>query len=161
MEFLVAVLKLDEAALQKVFHKSLENYINWCNYLCITPVWSSLEAVGKEKKLLYVSLYLLIWGEASNVRFLPECLCYIFHHMAREMDEILRQQIAQTANSCTSENGVSFLDHVIFPLYDIISAALTACRVGPVKTRRHIIMTKGRGEVSLVNFDNQLHAMLI
>ncbi|KAK2405711.1 callose synthase [Trifolium repens] len=117
--------KLDEAALQKVFHKSLENYINWCNYLCITPVWSSLEAVSKEKKLLYVSLYLLIWGEASNVRFLPECLCYIFHHMAREMDEILRQQIAQTANSCTSENGVSFLDHVILPLYDVISAEAT------------------------------------
>jgi hypothetical protein len=42
--------------------------------------------------------------------------------MAREMDEILRQQIAQTANSCTSENGVSFLDHVILPLYDVISA---------------------------------------
>ncbi|WJX21768.1 Callose synthase 9 [Trifolium repens] len=117
--------KLDEAALQKVFLKSLENYINWCNYLCITPVWSSLEAVSKEKKLLYVSLYLLIWGEASNVRFLPECLCYIFHHMAREMDEILRQQIAQTANSCTSENGVSFLDHVILPLYDVISAEAT------------------------------------
>lgn len=114
--------KLDEAALQKVFLKSLDNYINWCNYLCIQPVWSSLEAVSKEKKLLYVSLYLLIWGEASNVRFLPECLCYIFHHMAREMDEILRQQIAQTANSCTSENGVSFLDHVILPLYDVISA---------------------------------------
>ncbi|GAU12085.1 hypothetical protein TSUD_00510 [Trifolium subterraneum] len=118
--------KLDEAALQKVFLKSLENYINWCNYLCITPVWSSLEAVSKEKKLLYVSLYLLIWGEASNVRFLPECLCYIFHHMAREMDEILRQQIAETANSCTSENGVSFLDHVIFPLYDVISAEATS-----------------------------------
>ncbi|KAK2459182.1 callose synthase [Trifolium repens] len=117
--------KLDEAALQRVFHKSLENYINWCNYLCITPVWSSLEAVSKEKKLLYVSLYLLIWGEASNVRFLPECMCYIFHHMAREMDEILRQQIAQTANSCTSENGVSFLDHVILPLYDVISAEAT------------------------------------
>lgn len=114
--------KLDEAALQKVFLKSLDNYINWCNYLCIQPIWSSLEAVSKEKKLLYVSLYLLIWGEASNVRFLPECLCYIFHHMAREMDEILRQQIAQTANSCTSENGVSFLDHVILPLYDVISA---------------------------------------
>jgi len=44
--------------------------------------------------------------------------------MAREMDEILRQQIAQPANSCTfdSVEGVSFLDNVIFPLYDIISA---------------------------------------
>ncbi|WJX21764.1 Callose synthase 9 [Trifolium repens] len=114
--------KLNEEALEKVFLKSLENYINWCNYLCIQPVWSSLEAVNEGKKLLYVSLYLLIWGEASNVRFLPECLCYIFHQMAREMDEILRQQIAQTANSCTSEDGVSFLDHVILPLYDVISA---------------------------------------
>lgn len=42
--------------------------------------------------------------------------------MAREMDEILRQNIAQTANSCTSENGVSFLDNVILPLYDVIAA---------------------------------------
>lgn len=40
-----------------------------------------MEAVSKEKKLLYLSLYFLIWGEASNVRFLPECLCYIFHHV--------------------------------------------------------------------------------
>lgn len=114
--------KLDEAAAQNVFSKSLENYIKWCNYLCIQPVWSNLEAVSKEKKLLYISLYFLIWGEAANVRFLPECLCYIFHHMGRELDEILRQQIAQPANSCTSENGVSFLDQVIYPLYEVIAA---------------------------------------
>ncbi|CAL0316284.1 unnamed protein product [Lupinus luteus] len=116
--------KLDEAAVQNTFLKSLENYIKWCNYLGIQPVWSSLDSVRKEKKLLYVSLYFLIWGEAANIRFLPECLCYIFHHMAREMDEILRQQIAQPAKSCTSENGtvISFLDQVIFPLYDIVAA---------------------------------------
>jgi callose synthase len=113
---------LDEAAVQKVFLKSLDNYIKWCNYLCIQPVWSNLEAVSKEKKLLFVSLYFLIWGEAANIRFLPECLCYIFHHMAREMDEILRQQIAQPANSCNSDNGVSFLDEVISPLYEVVSA---------------------------------------
>nr|XP_007142646.1 hypothetical protein PHAVU_007G004900g [Phaseolus vulgaris]ESW14640.1 hypothetical protein PHAVU_007G004900g [Phaseolus vulgaris] len=116
--------KLDEAAVQAVFLKSLQNYINWCSYLRIQPVWSSLEALSKEKKILYVSLYFLIWGEAANIRFLAECLCYIFHHMAREMDEILRQHIAQPANSCTSDSvdGVSFLDNVIFPLYDIVSA---------------------------------------
>ncbi|XP_038724507.1 callose synthase 9 [Tripterygium wilfordii] len=113
---------LDEAAVQSVFLKSLENYINWCSYLCIQPVWSNLEAVSKEKKLLFVSLYFLIWGEASNIRFLPECLCYIFHHMVREMDEILRQQTAQPANSCASENGVSFLNSVIGPLYEVVAA---------------------------------------
>lgn len=114
--------KLDEAAVQRVFMKSLENYTKWCNYLNIQPVWSSMEAVSKEKKLLYISLYFMIWGEAANVRFLPECLCYIFHHMGRELDEVLRQQNAQPANSCVSENGVSFLEKVIKPLYDIVAA---------------------------------------
>ncbi|EPS65016.1 hypothetical protein M569_09763, partial [Genlisea aurea] len=74
-------LILDEAAVQKVFLKSLDNYIKWCNYLGTGPMWSNLEAVSKEKKLLFISLYFLIWGEAANVRFLPECLCYIFHNV--------------------------------------------------------------------------------
>lgn len=38
------------------------------------------------------------------------------------MDEILRQQSAQPANSCNSENGVSFLDQVITPLYEVVAA---------------------------------------
>ncbi|XP_010257473.1 PREDICTED: callose synthase 9 [Nelumbo nucifera] len=114
--------KIDEAAVQRVFLKSLDNYIKWCNYLCIQPVWSNLEALSKEKKLLFVSLYFLIWGEAANIRFLPECLCYIFHHMVRELDEILRQQVAQHANSCSSQDGVSFLDQVISPLYEVVAA---------------------------------------
>ncbi|CAL0300447.1 unnamed protein product [Lupinus luteus] len=139
--------KLDEAAVQKTFLKPLENYIKWCNYLCIQPVWSSLEAVSKEKKLLYVSLYFLIWGEAANIRFLPECLCYIFHHMARELDEILRQQIAQPAKSCTSENGtdVSFLDQVIFPLYDIVATKILASS------------SQRRGKTSFVEYRSFFH----
>lgn len=35
----------------------------------------------QQRKLLYIGLYLLIWGEAANLRFLPECLCYIYHHV--------------------------------------------------------------------------------
>lgn len=114
--------KLDEAAVQKVFLKSLDNYIKWCNYLVLQPVWSNLESVSKEKKLLFVSLYYLIWGEAANIRFLPECLCYIFHHMAREMDEILREQVTKQAESCKTEDGVSFLERVISPLYEVVAA---------------------------------------
>ncbi|KAL3828142.1 hypothetical protein ACJIZ3_016944 [Penstemon smallii] len=116
---------LDEAAVHKVFLKSLDNYTKWCEYLGISPVWGNLEAVSKEKKLLFICLYFLIWGEAANVRFLPECLCYIFHHMGREMEEILRQQVAQPASSCVSESGVSFIDQVIRPLYEVISAEAT------------------------------------
>ncbi|XP_020093274.1 callose synthase 9 isoform X2 [Ananas comosus] len=114
--------KIDEGAVHIVFSKSLDNYIKWCNYLPLRPVWNNTELLSKEKKLLYLCLYFLVWGEAANVRFLPEGLCYIFHHMAREMEEILRQQTAQPASSCVSENGVSFLDQVISPLYEVIAA---------------------------------------
>ncbi|PKA45890.1 Callose synthase 9 [Apostasia shenzhenica] len=114
--------KLDEGAVHIVFCKCLDNYMKWCSYLPLRPVWNNLESGGREKKLLYICLYFLIWGEASNIRFLPECLCYIFHHMARELEEILRGQNAQPANSCRSEDGVSFLDQVISPLYDVIAA---------------------------------------
>nr|KYP47083.1 Callose synthase 2 [Cajanus cajan] len=36
----------------------------------------------QQRKLLYMGLYLLIWGEAANLRFMPECLCYIYHHVS-------------------------------------------------------------------------------
>ncbi|CAG7882186.1 unnamed protein product [Brassica rapa] len=121
--------KLDDAAVHNVFLKSLDNYIKWCDYLCIKPAWSNLERISGEKKLLFLSLYFLIWGEAANIRFLPECLCYIFHHMVVEMNEILRQQVSRPAVSCMpvdshggSDVGVSFLDHVIAPLYAVVSA---------------------------------------
>ncbi|KAH7653612.1 callose synthase protein [Dioscorea alata] len=117
--------KIDEGAVHIVFYKSLENYIKWCNYLPLQPVWNNLDSVTKEKKLLLLCLFFLIWGEAANVRFLPECLCYIFHHMARELLEILHEQIAKPANSCMSQNeasSVSFLDQIISPIYEALAA---------------------------------------
>lgn len=42
--------------------------------------------------------------------------------MGRELEEVLRQQVAQPANSCLSESGVSFIDQVICPLYGVICA---------------------------------------
>lgn len=36
----------------------------------------------QQRKILYMGLYLLIWGEAANIRFMPECLCYIFHNVS-------------------------------------------------------------------------------
>ena len=54
--------KLDGAAIHKVFLKALDNYICWCNYLCIQRVWSSLDTVSKEKKLSLISLYFFDLG---------------------------------------------------------------------------------------------------
>eukprot|EP00962_Isochrysis_galbana_P057810 scaffold30368_cov73-Isochrysis_galbana.AAC.1 len=30
---------------------------------------------------------MLIWGEAANLRHLPECLCFLFHQMRKELWE--------------------------------------------------------------------------
>eukprot|EP00252_Welwitschia_mirabilis_P020487 TRINITY_DN5035_c0_g1_i1.p1 TRINITY_DN5035_c0_g1~~TRINITY_DN5035_c0_g1_i1.p1 ORF type:complete len:1905 (-),score=310.30 TRINITY_DN5035_c0_g1_i1:173-5887(-) len=121
--------KLDEAAIQAVFLKSLDNYINWCSYLGI-PQRYSFETAQKERKLILLALYFLIWGEAANVRFLPECICYIFYQMSRELDEILEQQLAQPAKSCIGEDGVSFLQQIILPLYKSLAAESAVCDNG-------------------------------
>lgn len=120
------LLQLDESAINKVCEKILDNYFKWCEYILKRPVYSS--SASKENKLLLASLYLLIWGEAANVRFLPECLCYIFHNMAAELLEILKESSVYKANSCKEENGSSFLNKVIVPIYS--SLAEEAAKVG-------------------------------
>ncbi|KAF9605021.1 hypothetical protein IFM89_013187 [Coptis chinensis] len=110
--------KIDEKAINGVFLKVLDNYMKWCKYLQIRLVWNSLEAINRDRKLILVSLYFLIWGEAANVRFVPECICYIFHHMAKELDAILDHGEAKLAASCIKEDGtVSYLDQIISPIY--------------------------------------------
>ncbi len=64
--------------------------------------------------LLDVLLYLCIWGEAANLRHMPECLCFLYH---KTMQEFLLHR--------KNKDGVSlyaghFLDHVITPIWDTI-----------------------------------------
>ncbi|XP_042505400.1 callose synthase 10-like isoform X2 [Macadamia integrifolia] len=115
--------KIDEKAINEVFLKVLDNYIKWCKYLRTRLAWNSNEAINRDRKLILVSLYFLIWGEAANVRFLPECICYLFHHMAKELDAILDHGEAKLAASCMSGNdSVSFLDQVVTPIYKTLKA---------------------------------------
>ncbi|RXH96125.1 hypothetical protein DVH24_008625 [Malus domestica] len=123
LECVFGFQKVDEKAINEVFLKVLDNYIKWCKYLRIRLAWNSLQAIDQDRKLFLVSLYFLIWGEAANVRFLPECICYIFHHMAKELDAILDHGEANPAASCRTESGsVSFLDQIIFPIYETLAA---------------------------------------
>lgn len=115
--------KIDEKAVNEVFLKVLDNYIKWCRYVGVRIAWNSLEAINKSRKIILISLYFLIWGEAANVRFIPECLCYIFHHMAKELDAILDQPEAVQSKNCTSTDGsVSYLQEIIIPIYEALAA---------------------------------------
>nr|ABX80513.1 putative beta-1,3-glucan synthase catalytic subunit 3 [Candida parapsilosis] len=37
-----------------------------------------LSSFREEDYVFQIALYLLIWGEANNVRFMPECICFIY-----------------------------------------------------------------------------------
>ncbi|KAK9676530.1 hypothetical protein RND81_11G083100 [Saponaria officinalis] len=115
---------LDYNTIHQLMEKTFKNYERWCDYLhCKSNLKFPAGADRQQLELLYIALYLLIWGEASNVRFMPECLCYIFHNMATEIHGIL----FGNANPITGETyqtarhgDESFLKDVIAPIYDVI-----------------------------------------
>ncbi|XP_057488297.1 callose synthase 12-like [Actinidia eriantha] len=120
---------LDAAVLRRFRRKLLKNYTSWCSFLGRkTNVWiseSTRRESDRRRELLYVSLYLLIWGESANLRFVPECICYIFHHMCMELNKILEDYIDENTGrpvlpSISGENA--FLNRVVKPIYETIRA---------------------------------------
>nr|KYP65055.1 Callose synthase 3 [Cajanus cajan] len=119
--------KLDERALTEVMKKLFKNYKKWCKYLGRkSSLWlPTIQQEVQQRKLLYMGLYLLIWGEAANLRFMPECLCYIYHHMAFELYGML----AGNVSPMTGENvkpayggeDEAFLRKVVTPIYNVIA----------------------------------------
>lgn len=120
-----AVLEFD--LVRKFRKKLLTNYSRWCSYVGkssrvrIHRLRKNTDEFRRE--LLYVSLYLLIWGESANLRFMPECICYIYHHMAHELNLILDDRDDPETGRpylpvISGENG--FLNYVVKPLYDTI-----------------------------------------
>lgn len=96
--------------------KLFDNYIKWCERLGVAPRVSPLDE--PQGLVVEIALYLLIWGEAGNLRHMPEMMCYIFHGMADELrlmpdDRPVRPEYM-------------YLDHVITPIYDILSSAFRA-----------------------------------
>ncbi|KAI3834801.1 hypothetical protein MKX03_001777, partial [Papaver bracteatum] len=118
--------KLDGRAIDTVMNKLLKNYKTWCKFLGIEHSLRLPEGQQEmqQRKILYMGLYLLIWGEAANVRFMPECLCYIFHNMANELDGLLAGDISIVTreNIQPSHGGEheAFLRKVITPIYRVI-----------------------------------------
>ncbi|KAL0429330.1 UNVERIFIED_CONTAM: Callose synthase 2 [Sesamum radiatum] len=84
--------KLDDRALTEVMKKLFKNYKKWCKYLGRkSSLWlPTIQQEVQQRKLLYMGLYLLIWGESANLRFMPECLYqYIYLYGSRKLVGIL------------------------------------------------------------------------
>ncbi|KAG2327698.1 hypothetical protein Bca52824_010426 [Brassica carinata] len=137
--------KLDDYALSIVMKKLFKNYKKWCKCLGRkSSLWMPvIQQEVQQRKLLYICLYLLIWGEAANLRFMPACLCYIYHHMAFELYGIL----AGSVSSMTGERikpayggeDEAFMQKVITPIDKTVAKEAKRSRGGKLKhsERRH------------------------
>ncbi|CAL5051430.1 unnamed protein product [Urochloa decumbens] len=120
--------KLDDRAVDGVMTKLFSNYRKWCKFLSRKhslrfPQGAQPQEI-QQRKILYLGLYLLIWGEAANIRFMPECLCYIFHNMAYELHGLLAGNVSIVTgeNIRPSYGGdeEAFLKKVVTPIYRVI-----------------------------------------
>ncbi|CAN1160950.1 Callose synthase 12 [Linum perenne] len=126
---------LDPGVLRRFRRKLLKNYTSWCSYLNKkSNIWiSDRSNTDVRRELLYVSLYLLIWGESANLRFMPECICFIFHNMAMELNKILEDYIDENTGqpvmpSFSGENA--FLNSVVKPIYETVKAEVENSKNG-------------------------------
>ncbi|XP_058090540.1 callose synthase 3-like [Magnolia sinica] len=131
--------KLDERALTEVMKKLFKNYKKWCKYLDRkSSLWlPTIQQELQQRKLLYMGLYLLIWGEAANLRFMPECLCYIYHHMAFELYGMLAGNVSpmtgENVKPAYGGDEEAFLRKVVTPIYETIAKEAERSKRGKSK----------------------------
>ncbi|KAL6573993.1 Callose synthase 11 [Orobanche hederae] len=127
---------LDPGVLRRFRLKLLKNYTSWCSYLgkrSQVRLHDRHNLNPQRRELLYVCLYLLTWGEAANLRFTPECLCYIYHHMALELNYILDDHIDENTGQLfvpSTCKQFGFLINVVTPIYTIIKGEVARSRNG-------------------------------
>ena len=124
----------------RVHNKLFYNYKKWCGHVGVraltfdylnkinrvyVPAPSSSAPEHDELHafapfLCDLLLWLLIWGEAGNLKHMPESLCYLFHQTLVES-----RHFAALRDSHEMYPGF-YLDMTITPLYDVIASALLA-----------------------------------
>ncbi|KAL5220775.1 hypothetical protein ABZP36_025488 [Zizania latifolia] len=123
---------LEPRIARSIRRKLLRNYTSWCGFLGRRPNVYVPDG-DPRADLLFAGLYLLVWGEAANLRFVPECLCYIYHHMAMELHRILEgftdTNTGRPANPAVNGEN-AFLTRVVTPIYSVIRAEVESSRNG-------------------------------
>ncbi|KAK7361282.1 hypothetical protein VNO77_03332 [Canavalia gladiata] len=77
-----------DVAKHQSFLKAFDETITGCPILPLRP------AKGIVGEVVLYGLYPLIWGEVANTRFVPKCLCYIFHNLVYELHGLLAGNIS-------------------------------------------------------------------
>ncbi|KAF0728206.1 hypothetical protein Ae201684_014031 [Aphanomyces euteiches] len=97
-------------ALKQLHGQVFGNYTKWCRFLRIKPKWvADMETQA--------ALFFLIWGEAGNLRFMPECLCFLYHNMASRLEKL--DSVPHKSQVAPADNA--FLNNVVKPMYNVVA----------------------------------------
>lgn len=73
-----------------------------------------MNRMSQHDRVRQIALYLLCWGEANQVRFMPECLCFIFKCADDYYNSPACQALVEPVDEFT------YLNNVITPLYQYV-----------------------------------------
>ncbi|CEI89489.1 Putative Glucan synthase (Fragment) [Rhizopus microsporus] len=119
-----------------------------------------METMTDHTRISQLALYMLIWGEASVLRFAPELLCFIYH-VAEGYDEgvlstsdtanVGDNGTVNTSASSATTHVISFMDSIIAPLYAFV-------RDQSYEVINHHYVRKEKDHKNIVGYDdiNQL-----
>lgn len=104
-----------------------------------------MNRMSQHDRVRQIALYLLCWGEANQVRFMPECLCFIF----KCADDYLNSPACQNLVEPVEEG--TFLKNVITPLYQY-------CRDQGYEISNGVYVRRERDHHQIIGYDdcNQL-----
>jgi len=104
-----------------------------------------MNRMSQVDRVRQVALYLLCWGEANQVRYMPECLCFIF----KCADDWLNSPAGQAQTEPVEE--FTYLNNVITPLYQF-------CRDQGYEIQDGKYVRRERDHAAIIGYDdiNQL-----
>ena len=106
---------------------------------------TKMNRMSQHDRVRQVALYLLCWGEANQVRFMPEALCFIF----KCADDYLHSPACQ--NRVEPVDEFTYLNNIITPLYQY-------CRDQGYEIQDGKYIRRERDHSSIIGYDdcNQL-----
>lgn len=98
----------------------LKSYKNWAKKMVGIP---REEALSKNldsthKKIHEIMLWWCVWGEAGNMRFMPEFISWVFHTFVREL------KVPHSGQRHEAWERRNYLDQVIKPMYDYLKTEM-------------------------------------
>jgi callose synthase len=112
--------------------KVFSNYMKWCRYQGVPPNFSRAASASVQgmaappsvaSRVVDLVLFFCVWGEACNIRHMPECLWYLYHKMMEEYtvsEQNMQAQYPQSGGGRSLYAG-HYLDYVVTPIYKIVA----------------------------------------